>query len=93
MKRQIPLILAVILFAVVLVGWYCSENYSGRIPDDASTVGLVIIYPGRFLEVILSGNLHAGFADWRGPPIEVCASYLVWVSPLIALACLLRRRG
>ena len=81
------------LLVVVILGWYCSENFTGRINRNAETIGYAIIRPGLVVDAILSGNLHGGFGDWRDPAIKIGASYLAWSLPCLVIVWLFQRKG
>ncbi len=80
-----------VLLVVVVAGWYCSENFSGRISRNAEIIGYSIIQPGQLVDSVLSGNFHGGFGDWRDPVIEIGAAYVIWFLPCLILASLFQR--
>jgi len=72
-----------LLLIVVCVGWYASENFSGKLGQGAMSFGDASVWPGRMVDAILSGNLHGGFGGWWSGSIRIVVSWLVWSSPLI----------
>ena len=81
------------LLAVVIGGWYCSENSTGRINRNAEMIGSAIIRPGHVVDTMLSGNFHGGFGDWRDPAIKIGVSYVVWVLPFLFVVWLYQRNS
>ncbi len=73
--------IGVTLLAVVILGWYCSENFTGRISRRAEMIGYAIIRPGHVVDTILSGNFHGGFGDWRDAVIKIAVSFVTWFLP------------
>ncbi len=81
------------LLAVVIFGWYCSENFSGRINRNAEMIGYALVRPGHVVDSILSGNFHGGFGDWRDPIVKIGVSYFVWLLPCLIIAWLFQRNS
>jgi hypothetical protein len=77
--------IGVALLAVVILGWYCSENFTGRISRRAEMVGDAIIRPGQVVDTLMSGNLHCGFGDWRDAVIKIGASFVAWFLPCVVV--------
>ena len=77
--------IGVALLAVAILGWYCSENFTGRISRNAEMIGDAIIRPGQVVDIILSGNLHRGFGDWRDAVIKIGASFVTWFLPCVVV--------
>jgi hypothetical protein len=83
--------LSILILVVVVFGWYCSENYSGRINRNLEQMGYAIVSPGQIAASILSGNLHGGFGDWRNPAVKIGISFVIWFSPCALIFFLIRR--
>ena len=71
-----------LLLIVVCGGWYASENFSGQLGRGVERFGEAIVWPGRVVDAILSGNFHGGFGGWWSGGIRILVSWLVWSSPL-----------
>jgi hypothetical protein len=84
-------VLAFPLLAVIIIGWYCSENFSGRVSRSAEMIGYTIIRPGHVVDSVLSGNFHGGFGDWRDTVIKITVSFVVWLVPCVAIRWWLER--
>src|ERR1017187_808748 len=80
MKRRFPIFIvmvACLLLVLVALGWYASENLSGRLGKRLMGLGDAVVWPGRMADAMLSGNL-GGFGGWCSGGIRILVSWLVW---------------
>jgi hypothetical protein len=83
--KRILIIAGVVLFAMLSGAWVLFENASGRIPATLSELGRGILYPGWLASVLVLGNAHARFADWRDFAVLVSVSWSFWMIPVVFL--------
>ena len=80
--------ISVLLFILVSVGWYCSEDIGGHLGRRAVDIGCFIVSPGCLADAILTGSssVHTRFGDWRDPLFEILFSFLAYMLPFIVIA-------
>ena len=83
---------SLLLFLVVSVAWYWSENYGGRIGRELEGLGQLIVTPGFWVDSVLSGTL-GGFGDARDLIIKIGVSFAIWVIPLIIIPEIIKKRS
>jgi hypothetical protein len=86
------LIAAALLLLLVVLGWYASENFSGRLGRRLIELGDFVIWPGRLADGLLSGSF-GGFGGWRSGGIRIVVSWLAWTSPVLLGGLLDRLRN
>jgi hypothetical protein len=87
-------VVGVTLFTLLCAALIILERFYDQFPRFVDVSATAVLLPGHIVDMIVSGNVHAGFSDWRDAVLIVTGSWIIWMLPLFLTSYFrLRKNG